>query len=192
MAASSEPASPSLDAAREALIRQVTHMLFPAPLVLDPRGEWTTEQATMLEQGGLSLAPLTLDQADNPLSATIAAYTTLVTDSLDLEAVAARLAVSTSRIRQRLGEHSLYGFKWESRWRLPPFQFVDHHILPGLGVVLPALDPGLSPLDVVRWFHVPDPDLELHGRPASPVEWLAGGHDPAPVRALAASLSDEL
>src|SRR5579871_3317971 len=136
----SEPASPALDVAREALIRQVTQMLFPAPLILDPRGEWTPEQAALLEQGGLSLVPLTLDHADNPLSATIAAYTTLVTDSLDLETVADRLGVSTSRIRQRLGEHSLYGFKWEGRWRLPPFQFVDHHTLPGLGAVLSALD----------------------------------------------------
>lgn len=183
-------AQPFADA-REQLVRQVTSRLFGAAPVLDPRPEWSPEQAAALERGGLSLAPLNLRDPDNALAVSIEAYSRLLLESLDLETAARRLGVSESRLRQRLGARTLYGIKWEGRWRLPLFQFTARGVLPGLEVVVPALDPALAPPAVERWFTTPDHDLAVGERSLSPQAWLAGGHDPAAVAAIAADLAEE-
>ncbi|HVC79931.1 MAG TPA: DNA-binding protein [Chloroflexota bacterium] len=176
---------------REHLVRQVTARLFGTAPLHDPRIEWSPEQAAALERGGLSLTPLDLDDPENALATSIAAYSSLLLESLDLGSAAQRLGVSESRLRQRLGARTLYGIKWEGRWLLPRFQFTEHGLLPGLEVVIPALDPEIAPPAVARWFTAPDPDLAVGAQSLSPQAWLAGGRDPGVVAAIAADLAEE-
>ena len=107
-------------------------------------------------------------------------------------AEAARLlGVDPSRVRQRLGERSLYGLKTPRGWRLPAFQFdLDQpdRLVPGIGGVLAALPPDLHPVAVYNWLTLPDPDLAWGDEPVSPLDWLRSGGDPAVVAALAADL----
>jgi len=98
--------------------------------------------------------------------------------------------VNDSRVRQRLSEGTLYGVKVGDEWRLPAFQFLEKEPVPGIERVLPRLPERLSLVAVHRWFHTPNPDLQLPepARPLSPMEWLRAGQDPEPVAELAAGL----
>lgn len=80
-------------------------------------------------------------------------------------------------MRQRLRERSLFGLEYEGTWRLPRFQFERRLVIPGLALVLKALPPDLFPLDVIDWFLLPEPELQLEGdtAPLSPREWLLSG-----------------
>lgn len=71
------------------------------------------------------------------------------------------LQVDVSRVRQRLRDRSLFGIEHEGSWRLPRFQFERRVVIPGLAQILKALPPDLFPLDIVDWFLLPDPDLQL-------------------------------
>ncbi len=105
--------------------------------------------------------------------------------------VARLLGVDDSRVRQRLTKRSLYGIKLPDGWRLPAFQFDPARpgrLVPGIGRVLPRLDPALHPVAVYRWFTLPNVDLVLDDTPVSPLDWLRSGGDPTEVAALAADL----
>lgn len=113
----------------------------------------------------------------------------LLEESLSAADAAKLLRVDVSRIRQRLRERSLFGIEYEGSWRLPRFQFERRLVIPGLAQVLKELPPDLFPLDVVDWFLLPEPDLQLEGdaAPQSPREWLISGR---PVDAVAALARD--
>jgi hypothetical protein len=120
-----------------------------------------------------------------------AAYRQLRTGSLSVEEAARRLGVNTSRVRQRLGERSLYGLKEGNTWRLPAFQFKGQGLVPGVDAVLRRLPADIGALAVARWFRSPNPDLPTRDddeRPLTPLQWLLGGYPPQPVAALAAAL----
>jgi hypothetical protein len=108
-----------------------------------------------------------------------AAYDEIVEAALSVDDAAERLGVNPSRVRQRLGEGSLYGIKHAGAWRLPSFQFTKRGLVRGIDVVLRALPADLSALAVVRWFETPNPDLctrDDDERALTPLEWLAAGH----------------
>ena len=145
----------------------------------------------VLEQGGFDLEPRPLDSA-HPLIRSGVAYSALLASSLSVSQAAARLHVDDSRIRQRLGERTLYGIKLKSVWRLPRFQFIEQGMVPGIERVLPHLDPALHPLSVVGWFTTPNPDL-VYGEdeePGSPLDWLRAGYPAEPLSELAGSLTE--
>jgi hypothetical protein len=104
---------------------------------------------------------------------------------------AGHLGVAESRVRQRLGERTLYGIKRPGGWRLPRFQFTtrvtERGTVPGIERVLPRLAPDLHPLEVVGWLTTPNPDLTVgeEERPVSPLDWLTAGLSPAAVADLA-------
>jgi hypothetical protein len=100
---------------------------------------------------------------------------------------AARLGVNPTRVRQRLAERSLYGFKHGHEWRLPAFQFDERGAVPGIEPVFARLDPDEHPVEVENWFTLPSPELELNGRLVSPREWLLAGGAPATVAEVAAT-----
>ncbi len=104
--------------------------------------------------------------------------------------VAKRLGVSTSRVRQRLDNRSLYGIDRAGGRVCPRFQFSDGRTLPGLETVLAALSEQAHPVAVQRFFLTVHPDLESEGLGAalSPRDWLMTGHDPAAVATLAREL----
>ena len=101
----------------------------------------------------------------------------LLEDSLSAAEAAKLLRVDVSRVRQRLRERSLFGIEYAGNWRLPRFQFERRLVIPGLARVLKSLPPDLFPLDIVDWFALPDPDLQLDSdaAPLSPREWLLSG-----------------
>jgi hypothetical protein len=114
---------------------------------------------------------------NDPLIKSQAQYMALLEDSLSAAEAAKLLRVDVSRVRQRLRERSLFGIEYEGSWRLPRFQFERRLVIPGLAQVLKSLPPDLFPLDIVDWFVLPDPDLQLDGdaAPLSPREWLLYG-----------------
>jgi len=173
------------------LVAEALEQVVPARPVPDPRRELSASDIAVLEQGGFELEPLALDIA-HPLVRSAATYAAFIGSSLSVAQAAARLHVDGSRIRQRLGERSLYGIKLRSGWRLPLFQFTDQGTVPGIDVVLPRLDPALHPLSVVGWFVTPNPDLPYGDdeEPVSALTWLRAGRSPGPVMELASNVGE--
>jgi hypothetical protein len=146
------------------------------------------ETAALRSVGALKdEAPIRAD--DDPLIRSQAEYMALLEESLSAAEAAKLLHVDVSRVRQRLRERSLFGIEHEGSWRLPRFQFERRLVIPGLARVLKALPPDLFPLDVVDWFVLPDPDLQLDrdAAPLSPRQWLMSSR---PVEAIAALARD--
>ena len=173
------------------LVAEALEQVVPARPLLDPRRELSASEIAVLEQGGFELEPLSLDNA-HPLIRSAAAYAALIGSSLSVAQTAARLHVEGSRVRQRLGERTLYGIKMRSGWRLPLFQFTDEGTVPGIEVVLPRLDPTLHPLSVVGWFTTPNPDLTYGDDevPASALSWLMAGRSARTVAELASDVGE--
>ena len=106
-----------------------------------------------------------------------AEYAQLVASADSMAEVAARLGVKSSRIRQRIGDRSLYAIDTGGARVFPRFQFAGAATLPGLGEVLGAFDPDTHPVAVARFFLTPTSDLEsdLVDGAVSPREWLLAG-----------------
>lgn len=145
------------------------------------------DQATLREAGMLRPAPS--DRAKRASTRGALRYAELLARSMTVKEVAARLKVTEGRIRQRLGEKTLYGFQTKRGWRLPDFQIRSGETLPGLERVLAALPAGLHPLTVEGFFVQAQPDLMIGEETVSAAEWLSAGHDPAPVVELASNLT---
>lgn len=126
-----------------------------------------------------------------PIAGLAAAHAEVVSKSLTVAAVAARLGVDSSRVRQRIYARSLYAFKHRRVWLIPAFQIDWSKLIPGLASVAPELSPTLHPVAVSRWFTTANADLALGGEAASPIAWLSSGGPPDGVAALAGAI-DEL
>lgn len=157
--------------------------LHPSP---DPAAELSDDEQALLAAGGMRLEPLPHGVA-HPLVRAAAQYAALVGSSLSVAQAAAHLHVAESRVRQRLGERTLYGIKRSGRWRLPRFQFASRGVVRGIERVLPRLASDLHPLAVVGWFTTPNPDLVVGDdeRSVSPLDWLNAGLSADTVAALA-------
>ena len=119
---------------------------------------------------------------------TVAKMTALLTESMSVDVVAGRLGVHPSRVRQMLGERSLFGMKIGSEWRVPSFQFAGARLVNNLGPVIRATPEHLHPIALQNWFTRPDPALTVDDRAVSPRDWLESGGDPARAAAIAAEL----
>lgn len=155
----------------------------------DSLQELTAAEIDVLRAGGFDPEPRAESPLD-PLARTAAEYAALLKTSLTAREAAERLGVDVSRIRQRLAERSLYGFRHDGKWHIPIWQFVDHGLLPNLGAVVARLDADLHPVAVTRWFLTPDPDLVTNtvDRPLSPRDWLLAGFPAEPVALLTGDL----
>lgn len=98
-----------------------------------------------------------------------------VRDSVSVDAVAALLHIDGSRVRHRVRDGALYGFKVRARLRLPVWQFHDGAPLPALRAVLTALPDDLHPLEAAGFLTTPMEELAVADVPRSPRDWLAGG-----------------
>ena len=118
-----------------------------------------------------------------------AEYGQLVASADSAARVAERLGVKASRVRQRVGDRSLYSIEASGGRVFPVFQFAGSRTLPGLDRVLGALDPDAHPVAVARFFLTPTPDLEsdLVDGVVSPRDWLLAGLPVGPVAELAAA-----
>jgi len=103
--------------------------------------------------------------------------------------VAVRLQVTSSRVRQLLGQRRLYGIRPGGRaWVIPSWQFAGDRLLPGVEMVNQAIPQDCHPLAVDGFFHTDQPELEVGGTALSPLAWLQRGGDPSVVQALAGDL----
>ena len=117
-------------------------------------------------------------------------FASLIGDAYTVQQAAQLLSVNPSRIRQRLTARppTLYGIKDGGAWRIPEFQFHGRQLTKGIDRVTPKLPADLSPVAVVRWFTLPNPDLEVDDGAVSPLQWLRAGGDPKVAAELAAGL----
>ncbi len=175
----------------EQLVAEVVRRMPPARQPRDPgTSDFDPETRALLERGGLAFAPAP-GARQSPLVRAAAKYAALLATARTVSEAARCLGVDQSRVRQRLGQRTLYGIKTTRSWRLPAFQFdLDQpdRLVPGIGRVLAGLPPHLHPVAVYNWLTLPDPDLSWQGGPLSPLDWLRSGGDPEAVAALAADL----
>lgn len=164
---------------------QLQQSLYPE----DPRRDLTEAEADVLTRGGLDLDPWQ-DGEESALAGTTARYAAILGTSLTTAEAARRLGVDPARVRQRLGERTLYGIRGPKGWRLPAFQFQEDGQVPGIEEVLPRLGTHLHPVAVHNFMTRPNVDLfaaELD-HALSPREWLRAGYPPRAVADLAAAL----
>lgn len=122
-----------------------------------------------------------LARGDGSARAYAARYAALLASSLTTSEAAALLDVSEGRVRQRLGEGTLYGVKAGRENRLPAFQFGGGGEVPGIGRVVKAMRPGAHPVAAANFFSTPNPDLYLdeeEEHSLSPRDRLLSGGDP--------------
>lgn len=118
-----------------------------------------------------------------------AAFADLVRRSVRGHAtMATLLGVDTDRVGKLVVRRSLYAFHHEGDLWFPGWQVTSRGVLPGLGVVVAALDPDLHPLAVDHWMNATNFELVLDGGPVPPVVWLQGDGDASRVAALAVQL----
>ncbi len=159
--------------------------------VAEPERELTETENRLLDEGGFpTLGEMPLAHFNIEVSTLAGAYARLCAQALTTKEAAALLHVQPSRIRQRLGERSLFGIEKEDHWVLPRFQFDNDRLIPGIGKVLQALDDALHPITVERFFNTPQPELyaEEVDRDLTPREWLQAGYNPTIVVRLARDL----
>ncbi|PXY19344.1 DNA-binding protein [Prauserella muralis] len=168
-----------------ALVEDAARRLSPANP--DPSHYFSTDQREALTEAGLDLTPRRDGERDYR-ARTVAEHAVLADSSLTVGEAARRLGVDDSRIRHRLKESRLTGWKDQGGWRLPAWQFTPTSVLPGLEVVLRAVPRDQPVLVVAAFMSTPQTDLVINGKEATPRQWLLAGGDPERVAELAATL----
>jgi hypothetical protein len=158
-----------------------------APSNPDPTHYFSADQRVALADAGLDLSTYRDDEPDYRAHS-VAAHAVLAESALTVVEAARALGVDPSRIRHKLAGRRLTGWKDQGGWRLPAWQFAGDSALPGLEVVLAAVPTDQPALVVASFMATPQDDLEIHGKPATPRQWLLAGGDPTPVAALASTL----
>ncbi|WP_410651073.1 DNA-binding protein [Amycolatopsis sp. cmx-4-54] len=152
----------------------------------DPSHYFSADQRAALTEVGLDLSPRSEDEPDFR-ARTVAAHAVLADSALSVLEAAKALGVDDSRIRHRLKEGRLTGWK-DQGWRLPAWQFAGSGVLPGLEVVLRAVPEDQPALVVAAFMSTPQTDLVINEHPATPRQWLLSGGDPEHVARLVATL----
>ena len=97
--------------------------------------------------------------------------------------------VTAVRVRQMIGDGTLYAIRIDGRWQIPEFQFQGNMLVPNIGDVNAALDRDLDTVSVLRWYTNPEAELEtVDGTVLSPLAWLRAGLQQEPVVKLARNL----
>lgn len=152
----------------------------------DPSHYFSADQRAALTDVGLDISPRNEDEPDFR-ARTVAAHAVLADSALSVLEAAKALGVDDSRIRHRLKEGRLTGWK-DQGWRLPAWQFTGSGVLPGLEVVLRAIPEDQPALVVAAFMSTPQTDLVINEHPATPRQWLLSGGDPEHVAKLVATL----
>ena len=152
------------------------------------RDELTPSELALLDQAGVDAAEHP-DRSD-PLGEFAAEFGAILATSLSATQAGERLGgVTAVRVRQMIGEGSLYALRLEGRWKIPVFQFQETRLVPNIAAVNAVLPRTLDPVSVLRWYTTPDPELvAVGGDVLSPLEWLKAGMDCARVVDLARDL----
>ncbi|MCK5796091.1 MAG: hypothetical protein KAI47_02855 [Deltaproteobacteria bacterium] len=156
---------------------------------VEARRALTDEEFAVLKAGGFD--PSKTRRSSEPFARGIADYASLVANSLSVSDAAKHLKVEASRVRQRLGDRTAYGFKYRGTWKLPSFQFDKNGLVPDIDLVTRSLPTDLHPVAVLTWFTSPNVDLPSPGSkdaPMSPLDWLRSGNEPKIIVELATAL----
>ncbi|AHD24122.1 hypothetical protein Y013_25735 (plasmid) [Rhodococcus pyridinivorans SB3094] len=138
-----------------------------------PAASLPAHEADLLDAGGAPESPLALATA---VADRTARMRRLLDSALTVEQAAARLGgVGSSRVRQRVGDRSLWALKRANRLLLPAVQFTDDGQVPGLDAVLQALPETMQPLSIHGLLTTPQPSLLVDGAPTSVIDWLLIG-----------------
>ena len=137
-----------------------------------PASGLSAHDAALLDAGGAPESQVALAAAAADRQARMRE---LVETALTVDQAAERLGVSTSRVRQRAGDQSLWSIKRAHRLLLPAIQFTASGQVPGLDVVLAAVPEDVHPLSVLGLLTTPQPDLRLENVEVSIIEWLDAG-----------------
>jgi hypothetical protein len=138
---------------------------------------------------GLRTTASTRRRAASARSRYVSTFLDLFEQADTPSALADKLGLDPSRIRQRIRERTLLAIELNGEKRVPRFQFEGAVEIPGLPKVLAAAE-RLSPLAFALWFLTPSPDLP-HGdgdTPTSPRDWLLRTGEVDTVLALAEQL----
>ncbi|MFF5991385.1 MerR family transcriptional regulator [Prauserella flavalba] len=168
-----------------ALVEEAARRLSPPNP--EPAHYFSAEQQEALADVGLDLASHRQGETDYR-ARSVAEHAVLADSALTVIEAARRLGVDDSRIRHRLKERRLTGWKDQGGWRLPAWQFTATSVLPGIETVLRAVPEDSPALVVAAFMSTPQPDLVINGKPATPRQWLLAGGDPEPVAQLATTL----
>ncbi len=158
-----------------------------APTTDDPGADWTQAEIDVLDAEGVDVR----SRPDSPdvIGAGYRHYLGILASGLSVADVAARLNVTSSRVRQLLSQRRLYGIRPRGRaWVIPSWQLVGDQLLPGVEPVNQAIPEDCHPLAVDGFFHTEQPELEEGDTTFSPLAWLQRGGDPSVVEALAGDL----
>lgn len=152
----------------------------------DPSHYFSADQRAALTDVGLDLSPRDENEPDFR-ARTVAAHAVLADSALSVLEAAKALGVDDSRIRHRLKEGRLTGWK-DQGWRLPAWQFTGSGVLPGLEIVLRAVPEDQPALVVAAFMSTPQTELVINDLPATPRQWLLSGGAPEYVARLVATL----
>lgn len=147
----------------------------------------------VLRDAGVVLPEFDLPFAERPSVQSKIRRAQIASEALTTAAVAERLHVSPSRVRQRAADRSLFALpsgEHETR-RFPTFQFTDDGELPNWGVVARSIPRGTSPVRVEAFLNTPQVDLQDPdgGDPLTPRAWLEHHLDAQRVAGLVAGFS---
>ncbi|HEX6357812.1 DNA-binding protein [Actinophytocola sp.] len=156
-----------------------------APVDPRPADYFSADQRKALTAVGLDLSPQRAGERD-VRARTVALQAVLRDTALTVAGVAERIGVDTSRVRHRLSDGQLAGWKDRGGWRLPVWQFTDDDVLPGLATVLAAV-PEDQPALVVAAF-MTRPQAALGDPPVAPRDWLLAGGSPERIASLMSML----
>ncbi len=148
------------------------------------------EEAFLLQGGAKGVGVYNKDSTAENVTTIAAEYAQMVATAYNQQEIAKRLGVSTSRIRQRLDNGSLFAIDGPAGRVCPKFQFTDDSTLPKLEAVLKMISKQAHPVAVQRFFLTVSPDLESDTlkQALSPRDWLLTGHSPKPILLLAREL----
>ncbi|SHF23181.1 hypothetical protein SAMN02745148_02113 [Modicisalibacter ilicicola DSM 19980] len=148
------------------------------------------EERTLMAGGAVGVGESNQAISHYNLRSVVAQYAQLVERAYRPSEVASLLGVTTSRVRQRSDDGSLYALTSANRRFYPRWQFDGAATLPNLEPVLNAIGVSAHPLAVERFFLTPHPDLEsdLLNAMLCPRDWLLAGHSPDPVIRMAREL----
>lgn len=174
----------------EALNKDLQHAIesMHRTLYAPSSGELTPSELALFEKTGVDVEEH--PDREDPMMAYATEFAAILATSLSAAEAARRLrGVTAVRVRQMIREGVLYAIRIEGRWKIPVFQFDNEGLVPNIGQVNAALSKSLDAVSVLRWYTIPDPELEtLGGDTLSPLDWIKAGMDPAPVLKIAGDL----
>ena len=145
----------------------------------EPATGLTDAEQTVLKEGGLRL---TRTSGRDLIAENAAKFAAIVERSVNTEAVAELVGMTSSRMRQLIASRELYSFRLDKKRMVPLFQIRDKRLVPNIVEVNQVLPGSMHPVAVYNWYHFENVELftdDKQDNCLSPIEWLAEGRDPS-------------